>query len=104
MWPHGGQSQDEDSSGLDYMLNLSLRSDGEPVAGGVEGKWSDIWDNNAGKTSNISVNSSLSRTNNNYPFFTAGTSISAVQDHDQTGDLLSIRILSRYSVFSMLMI
>lgn len=89
------------------MLALSLQSDGEPVAGGVEGNlWSDIWDHKAGKTSNTSVNSPLSPTNNNYPHFTAGTSVSAVQDHDQAGDLVLIQIfLFRSSfVFGLLMI
>lgn len=86
-WP-----QSEDSSGLDYMLALSLQSDGESVAGGVEGNlWSGIWDHKIGKTSNTSVNSPLSPPNNNYPNFT--TSTSAVQDHDQTGKSVLIRIL-----------
>lgn len=93
-WPYAGQTQDEDSSGLDYMLALSLQGDGEPVAGGIESNlWSDIWDNKAEKTSNTSVNSLLTSTNNNYTHFTAGTSRSAVQDHDQTGDLVLIRTL-----------
>lgn len=88
------------------MLALSLQSDGEPVAGGVEGNvWSDIWDHKAGKTSNTSVNSSLSVTNNNYPHFTARTSISTVQDHDQTGDLVLTQIFQFISsVLGLLMI
>ncbi|XP_023266439.1 TRAF-type zinc finger domain-containing protein 1 [Seriola lalandi dorsalis] len=88
-WPHGGQTHDEDSSGLDYMLALSLQSDGESVTGDTEGNlWSDIWDHKIGKTSNTSVNSTLSPPNNNYPQFTTGTSTSAVQDHDQTDIML----------------
>ncbi|XP_029018118.1 TRAF-type zinc finger domain-containing protein 1 isoform X2 [Betta splendens] len=88
VWPYSGQAQDEDSSGLDYMLALSLQSDGESVAGGVEGKWSDIWDHAAGKTSNTSINPSLRPTNNNYPQFIARTSTSSVQDPDQTDTML----------------
>lgn len=85
-WPHSGQTQDEDSSGLDYMLALSLQSDGESVAGGMEGNlWSDIWDHKIGKTSNTSISSPLSPPNNNYSNFT--TSTSAVQDYDQTGKM-----------------
>ena len=95
-WPHSDFTLDEDSSGLDYMLALSLQSDGDSVAGGVEGNlWSGIWDHKIGKTSNTS-NSPLSPPNNNYPNFT--TSTSAVQDHDQTGKILLIRILGSYSV------
>lgn len=86
-WPHSGQTQDEDSSGLDYMLALSLQSDGESVAGGMEGNlWSDIWDHKIGKTSNTSISSPLSPPNNNYSNFT--TSTSAVQDYDQTDTML----------------
>ncbi|KAM9360986.1 TRAF-type zinc finger domain-containing protein 1 [Symphorus nematophorus] len=86
-WPHSEFTLDEDSSGLDYMLALSLQSDGDSVAGGVEGNlWSGIWDHKIGKTSNTSSNSPLSPPNNNYPNFT--TSTSAVQDHDQTDTML----------------
>lgn len=103
-WPHGDQTHDDDSSGLDYMLALSLQSDGESVAGGVEGNlWSDIWDHKIGKTSITSVNSPLSPPNNNYPHFTTATSTSAVQDHDQTGTSVSIEYFS-YSVVSLLMV
>nr|XP_020458220.1 TRAF-type zinc finger domain-containing protein 1 isoform X2 [Monopterus albus] len=89
-WPYSNQTQDEDSSGLDYMLALSLQSDGESVAGGMEGNlWSDIWDHNIGKPSDTSVNSQLSLSNNNYKHLTTGTSVSsAVQDHDQTDIML----------------
>ncbi|KAK2837233.1 hypothetical protein Q5P01_014445 [Channa striata] len=83
-WPHGGH--DEDSSGLDYMLALSLQSDGESVAGGIEGNpWCDIWDHKIEKTSNSSISFPL--TNNNYPQFTTGTGVSTVQD-DQTDAML----------------
>ncbi|XP_071339094.1 TRAF-type zinc finger domain-containing protein 1 [Trachinotus anak] len=88
-WPHGGQTHDEDSSGLDYMLALSLQSDGESVTGDAESNlWSDIWDHKIEKTSNTSVNSPLSLPNNNYQHFTTGTSTSAVQDHDQADIML----------------
>ncbi|XP_041856325.1 TRAF-type zinc finger domain-containing protein 1 isoform X2 [Melanotaenia boesemani] len=87
-WPRTEQPLDEDSSGLDYMLALSLQSDGESVAGGLEGNmWSDVWDHKIGKT-NTSVYPSFFPTNNNYPNFTEGTSPGAVQDHDQTETML----------------
>lgn len=86
-WQQSSQAHDEDSSGLDYMLALSLQSDGESVAGGMEGSlWSDIWDHKIEKTSNTSVSSPLSPPNNNYPNFTTSTSTSAIQDYDQAGD------------------
>uniref|UniRef100_A0A3P9QCR8 TRAF-type zinc finger domain-containing protein 1 n=1 Tax=Poecilia reticulata TaxID=8081 RepID=A0A3P9QCR8_POERE len=60
---HGGSSSvrppDEESSGLDYdyMLALSLQSDGESAAGGAEDSvWRNIWDHEDKKT-NSSVNS-----------------------------------------------
>lgn len=85
-WPHSDFTLDGDSSGLDYMLALSLQSDGESMAGGVDGNlWSGIWDHKIGKSSNASVNSPP---NNNYPNFTTDTSTSAVQDHDQTDTML----------------
>uniref|UniRef100_A0A3P8UAU6 TRAF-type zinc finger domain-containing protein 1 n=1 Tax=Amphiprion percula TaxID=161767 RepID=A0A3P8UAU6_AMPPE len=88
MWPRSEHTLDEDSSGLDYMLALSLQSDGESMGGGIEGNmWNDIWDHKIGK-SNTSVNSPLSPPNNNYPNFSVGTSSSAVQDHDQTDAML----------------
>lgn len=88
-WPHSELRLDEDSSGLDYMLALSLQSDGEPVAGGVEGNlWSGIWDHKIGKTSNTYTNSPLYPPNNNYPTFSTGTSTSAVQEHDQADTML----------------
>lgn len=86
-WPHSDLSLDEDSTGLDYMLALSLQSDGESVAGGVESNlWSGIWDHKTEKTSNTSLSSPFSPPNNNYPDFTTGTS--AVQDHDQAETML----------------
>lgn len=88
-WQQSSQAHDEDSSGLDYMLALSLQSDGESVAGGMEGSlWSDIWDHKIEKTSNTSVSSPLSPPNNNYPNFTTSTSTSAIQDYDQADTML----------------
>ncbi|XP_029960206.1 TRAF-type zinc finger domain-containing protein 1 isoform X2 [Salarias fasciatus] len=83
-WPQSEHTLNEDSSGLDYMLALSLQSDGESMAGGLDGNvWSDIWDHNIGKSS-----SPLSPPNNNYPSFSVGTSTSAVQDLDQADTML----------------
>ncbi|XP_077418368.1 TRAF-type zinc finger domain-containing protein 1 [Vanacampus margaritifer] len=80
-WP----LQDEDSSGLDYMLALSLQTDGESMAGvGEANLWSDIWDHT--KTSNSSVGCQLSTSNNNYPNFPSRTS--ALPDRDQTDIML----------------
>lgn len=81
-WAHTEHTLDDDSSGLDYMLALSLQTEGDTGARGVEGNvWSDIWDHKIGKS-----NTSLS--NNNYPDFTVGSSTSAVQDHDQKDAML----------------
>ncbi|XP_029998732.1 TRAF-type zinc finger domain-containing protein 1 [Sphaeramia orbicularis] len=89
VWPHDARMLDDDSSGLDYMLALSLQSDGESVAGGGEASlWSDIWDHTIGKTSNTSFSSPLSLPNNNYPNFSTVTSTSPVQDRDQTETML----------------
>ncbi|XP_077377539.1 TRAF-type zinc finger domain-containing protein 1 isoform X2 [Festucalex cinctus] len=80
-WP----LQDEDSSGLDYMLALSLQNDGESMAGvGEASLWSDIWDHT--KTSNSSVGCQLPTSNNNYPNFPSRTS--ALPDRDQTDIML----------------
>lgn len=81
-WAHTEHTLDDDSSGLDYMLALSLQTEGDTGARGVEGNvWSGIWDHKIGKS-----NTSLS--NNNYPDFTVESSTSAVQDHDQKGELM----------------
>nr|XP_046243439.1 TRAF-type zinc finger domain-containing protein 1 isoform X2 [Scatophagus argus] len=79
-WPHSEFTLDEDSSGLDYMLALSLQSDGESVAGVGDGNlWSGIWGHKVGKTSNTSSDTPQ-------PNFTTGRS--AVQDPDQTDTML----------------
>ncbi|KAL3063269.1 hypothetical protein OYC64_002943 [Pagothenia borchgrevinki] len=83
-WPQSELRLAEDSSGLDYMLALSLQTDGEPGAGGVEGNlWSGIWDH---KIEKPSVNSSLCPPNNNYSNFTTVTS--PVQEQDQADTML----------------
>ncbi|KAM3611359.1 uncharacterized protein V6R79_017099 [Siganus canaliculatus] len=88
-WPQDGLPQDEDSSGLDYMLALSLQTDSDSVAGGVDGNlWSAIWDHKSGKTSNTSANSPFFSPNNNYPNITTGITTHEVQDHDQTDIML----------------
>ncbi|XP_061527507.1 TRAF-type zinc finger domain-containing protein 1 [Phycodurus eques] len=80
-WP----LQDEDSSGLDYMLALSLQTDGDSMAGGGEASlWSDIWDHT--KTSDSSVGCQLPTPNNNYPNVSSRTS--ALLDRDQTDIML----------------
>ncbi len=101
-WPNSELVPDEDSSGLDYMLALSLQSDGESVAGGGDDNlWSGIWYHTTGKMPNTSQ---LTAPNNNYPNFTTGTS--AVQDHDQTGKCWNRldSVTSVYSVVILLMI
>lgn len=84
MWPHEDHLLDEDSSGLDYMLALSLQSDAESGAGGGDSSlWSSIWDH---KTLNTSDSSPLSPPNNNYTNFNRGVCPGAAQDRDQTGE------------------
>lgn len=68
LWPQQNVL-DEDSSGLDYMLALSLQSDGEPGAAGTGGAggrepspWSSIWDHRPVSTSQSST---VSPPNNN---------------------------------------
>ncbi|XP_051550976.1 TRAF-type zinc finger domain-containing protein 1 [Myxocyprinus asiaticus] len=47
-----GQVPDYDSSSLDYMLALSLQSEGDlEDPGGQEGVWTDVWDHRLGRTS-----------------------------------------------------
>ncbi|KAM3867499.1 TRAF-type zinc finger domain-containing protein 1 [Diretmus argenteus] len=87
-WPHVDQSLDEDSSSLDYLLALSLQSDGEAGDHGVEGAlWTDVWDHKLGRTSNTSLISPLSPPNNYYHLATS-THISTVQDQDQPDAML----------------
>ncbi|XP_068594474.1 TRAF-type zinc finger domain-containing protein 1 [Brachionichthys hirsutus] len=87
LWPHSELQLDEDSSGLDYMVALSLQSDGDSVAAGGDGNlWSGIWDHKIGKTSNTSVNTPLSPPNNNY--LNVSSSVRAAQDYGQTDTLL----------------
>ncbi|XP_015828534.3 TRAF-type zinc finger domain-containing protein 1 isoform X2 [Nothobranchius furzeri] len=87
-WLPNACTEDEDSSGLDYMLALSLQCDGDSVAGGAEGNvWRDPWDQKIEK-SNTSVKSSLSESNYNHPVFSGGTNTSAVQASSQTDTML----------------
>ncbi|XP_078141446.1 TRAF-type zinc finger domain-containing protein 1 isoform X1 [Centroberyx gerrardi] len=88
-WPHVDPSLDEDSSSLDYLLALSLQSDGEAGEQGVEVPlWSDVWDHKLGRTSNTSLISPLSPPNNNFQHLATGASLSALLDHDQTDAML----------------
>ncbi|CAL1616575.1 unnamed protein product [Knipowitschia caucasica] len=55
LWPQQS-GQEEDSSGLDYMLALSLQGDSEPGAGGggQHNPWSSIWNQREASTSDSS--------------------------------------------------
>ncbi|KAM4745405.1 TRAF-type zinc finger domain-containing protein 1 [Anableps anableps] len=67
---------DEESSGLDYdyMLALSLQSDGESAAGGAEDSvWRNIWDHED-KNTNSSLDSSFPLAHNKNTNSTEGTS------------------------------
>lgn len=89
IWPRGEQTVDEDTSGLDYLLALSLQNDAESVASATErAPWTNVWDHKFGKTTNTSLMSSLYPTNNNYQNRTTATTTSAVQDQDQTGKIM----------------
>ncbi|KAI7812856.1 TRAF-type zinc finger domain-containing protein 1 [Triplophysa rosa] len=63
-----GQLPDYDSSSLDYMLALSLQSEGDlEDPGGQEGVWTDVWDHRLGRTpahSNLASQLSSSTYNN----------------------------------------
>ncbi|KAF7669622.1 hypothetical protein LDENG_00166700 [Lucifuga dentata] len=87
IWPRGEQTRDEDSSsGLDYLLALSLQSDGESVADSKErASWTDVWGHVFGKTSGMS---SFYPPNNNYQNLTTATTTSGIQDQDQTDTML----------------
>lgn len=85
-WPISSHTVDEDSSGLDYMLALSLQGDGEPIPEGADRNvWRGFWDQ---KVENVSVTSSL------HPNFTGRTNTSAVQDESQTGKTLKVTTLN----------
>ena len=93
-WSHVDQSFGEDSSSLDYLLALSLQTDGEAGDHGSEGAlWTDVWDHKFGRISNTTTTSSspLSPPNNNYQHLAAGTSIT--EDQDQTGQISLIKYL-----------
>lgn len=63
-----GQLPGYDSSSLDYMLALSLQSEGDlEDPGGQEGVWTDVWDHRLGRTpahSNLASQLSSSTNNN----------------------------------------
>lgn len=85
LWSHQ-RFPDEDSSGLDYMLALSLQSDSEPGAGGGRGVggqsnlWSSIWEQRPASTSDSSP-LSPPPPNNNYP---SSTAVGLDQEHTET--------------------
>lgn len=86
-WPLGDHAAGEDSSNLDYMLALSLQSDGEPVTRGAEGNmWSNIWGQ---KAENSSGTSSFSKSGFNQPNLSGGTNTGSVQDESPTGKILT---------------
>lgn len=76
---------DEDSSGLDYMLALSLQSDGELLVGsGHDTQWSRMWSNNE-RICNMPSLSPQSPPNNNYPNSLMGPNALG-EDLHQTGN------------------
>lgn len=86
-WLNSELTPDEDSSGLDYMLALSLQTDGEFLPGNGDGtQWSRMWDYNQ-RMSNMPSFTPLSPPNNNYPNLTTGTN-ALVEDLHQTETML----------------
>lgn len=102
-WLNSELTPDEDSSGLDYMLALSLQTDGEFLPGNGDGtQWSRMWDYNQ-RMSNMP--SFTSPPNNNYPNLTTGTN-ALVEDLHQTGkccNSFTSTILQVSLLFSMYM-
>lgn len=87
-WLNSELTPDEDSSGLDYMLALSLQTDGEFLAGSGDGtEWGRMWGYNE-RMSNAPSFAALSPPNNNYPNLTTGTN-ALVEDLHQTGKCCS---------------
>lgn len=84
-WP-AGQSLGEDSANLDYLLALSLQSDGDTgdLGGGEGALWTDVWDHKLGRMSNTGSLISPISAPNNYQHITTGTNT----DLDQTGEIL----------------
>lgn len=66
LW-HLSQLPDSDSSDLDYLLALSLQSDGDTEEPDVQqGLWTDVWDRRLGRAPALSAFSSqISSANNN---------------------------------------
>ncbi|XP_028852039.1 TRAF-type zinc finger domain-containing protein 1 [Denticeps clupeoides] len=66
LWP-SGQLLGDDSSSLDYLLALSLQSDGEQEdPEGQEGVWTDVWDQQFRRNPGNSPHTQYSSFNNNY--------------------------------------
>uniref|UniRef100_A0A8C8H6I0 TRAF-type zinc finger domain-containing protein 1 n=1 Tax=Oncorhynchus tshawytscha TaxID=74940 RepID=A0A8C8H6I0_ONCTS len=84
-WP-ADKPLGEDSASLDYLLALSLQSDGDTgdVGGGAGALWTDVWDHKFGRMS--SSGSLISPPNNNYHHITTGTN--TAPEHDQTDTML----------------
>ncbi|XP_067084086.1 TRAF-type zinc finger domain-containing protein 1 [Osmerus mordax] len=82
-WP-AAQPPGDDTLSLDYMLALSLQSDGD--AGGEGALWTDVWDHQFGRTSKEFPSSSHASPNNNFHHITTGTSMTP--DDDQTDTML----------------
>ncbi|XP_056153444.1 TRAF-type zinc finger domain-containing protein 1 isoform X2 [Lampris incognitus] len=88
-WPLLNQSVEDDSSSLDYLVALSLQSDGETGGqGGEGGLWNDVWSHKLGKTPNMSLFPPDSPPKNRYQRLAAGTSTSAFKDPDKTDIML----------------
>ncbi|KAM9544908.1 TRAF-type zinc finger domain-containing protein 1-like [Salvelinus alpinus] len=85
VWP-AGQSLGEDSANLDYLLALSLQSDGDTgdLGGGEGALWTDVWDHKLGRMSNTGSLISPISPPNNYQHITTGTNT----DLDQTDTML----------------
>lgn len=72
-WLNSELLPDEDSSSLDYMLALSLQSDGESLVGnGHDSQWSRMWDYNERISNHTSIGPQ-SLSNNNYPNLLMGS-------------------------------
>lgn len=101
-WLNGELTADEDSSGLDYMLALSLQSDGELLVGnGQDTQWSRMWDYKE-RISNMSSFSPHSPPNNDYPNLLTGSNALG-EDLHQTGKfaIVSLTNLKIRPLFSM---
>ncbi|XP_053336368.1 TRAF-type zinc finger domain-containing protein 1 isoform X1 [Clarias gariepinus] len=68
LWPLN-QLPESDSSGLDYLLALTLQSDGDTEESDVQqGLWTDVWDQRFGRVpASSTFSSQITSTNNNTP-------------------------------------